>query len=271
MTTLELTGTDLGGPRDAPLLVVGPSLGTGVAALWQQVADVVGDRAWVVGWDLPGHGSSRVPVAAFTVADVAAGVLDLLDRVAPGRLAHLAGDSFGGAVSLELALQAPERVETLTVLCSGARIGTAEAWRERAALVRASGTSAVIAGSAERWFGPRFMDREPALASALLHDLAHVDDEGYALVCEALADFDVVDRLHEVRVPVLAVAGSHDAPTPVESLRTVADGVRRGHLVVLDGVAHLAPVEAPHDVSRLLLEHLDVFPHAGLHPSEGIS
>ena len=49
-------------------------------------------------------------------------------------------------------------------------------------------------------------------------------------------------------MPVLAVAGAYDVPTPVESLRTIADGVTDGRLVVLDDVGHLAPAEAPDQV-----------------------
>ena len=44
---------------------------------------------------------------------------------------------------------------------------------------------------------------------------------------------------------MLAVAGSDDLPTPPECLRRIASGVKDGRLVVLDGVGHLAPAEAP--------------------------
>ena len=75
-------------------------------------------------------------------------------------------------------------------------------------------------------------------------------------MCGALAEFDVRDRLAEIGAPVLAVAGAEDVATPVENLREIAEGVKDGRLVVLDGVAHLAPAEAPSVVARLLREHL---------------
>ncbi len=53
------------------------------------------------------------------------------------------------------------------------------------------------------------------------------------------------DRLAEIGVPVLAVAGAEDVATPTDKLREIADGVKHGRLVELDGVAHLAPAEAP--------------------------
>lgn len=121
--------------------------------------------------------------------------------------------------------------------------------------MRASGTPSLVSASAQRWFAPGFVEREPARSSALLHSLSQADDAGYAAVCGALARFDVRDRLGEVAAPVLAVAGAHDVATPADSLREVADGVQRGRLVVLADVAHLAPVEAPERVAALVREH----------------
>ena len=74
-------------------------------------------------------------------------------------------------------------------------------------------------------------------------------------MCHALSVFDVRDRLAEVAPPLRAIAGAEDTVTPPSRLQEVADQVPDGRLVVLDGVAHLAPVERPRDVARLVLEH----------------
>jgi 3-oxoadipate enol-lactonase/4-carboxymuconolactone decarboxylase len=105
------------------------------------------------------------------------------------------------------------------------------------------------------------MERQPGISAALLDALSHTDPESYAQTCEALAGFDVTDRLHEIVLPVLTVAGSDDGPTPPDSLQRIASGVKNGDLVVLDGVAHLAPAEAPDRVAGLIAEHVGV-PHA---------
>jgi 3-oxoadipate enol-lactonase/4-carboxymuconolactone decarboxylase len=70
-----------------------------------------------------------------------------------------------------------------------------------------------------------------------------------------LATFDVRDRLGEITAPVLAVAGAEDQPAPPEGLALIAEGVRNGRLVVLDGVAHLAPAESPAEVAALIDQH----------------
>lgn len=256
LTATPLADGRLGPVADSPVLLLGPSLGTSASTLWALTALQLQDRFHVVGWDLPGHGHSPTTTEPFTMAELAAAVISLAAELSEHGPVHYAGDSVGGCVGLQVALDAPDLLTSLTVLCSGARIGTADAWHERAQGVRASGTSSMVPGSAERWFSPGFLEREPAIGSALLHALRDADAEGYALTCGALADFDVVDRLPEITLPVLAVAGHHDVATPPESLQTIADGVTDGRLVVLDDVAHLAPAEAPEAVSRLLIDHI---------------
>ena len=114
----------------------------------------------------------------------------------------------------------------------------------------------MVSPSAERWFGPGFLDREPERGSTLLHALQEADDRGYCLVCGVLSDFDVRDRLAEIEAPVLAVAGAADVATPTERLREIAEGVKDGRLVELEGVAHLAPAEVPDVVARLIRQHV---------------
>ncbi len=277
MTALRLAGTQLSAAHGdeglKPLLVLGPSLGTSAASLWSACAGHMADRFHVVAWDLPGHGATHdAATAQFDMADLASAVLTVVDAVQaergePAGPFVFAGDSAGGAVGLQLLLDAPDRVRAAVLLCTSAGFAAMPGWDDRARTVRASGTAAVVELSAKRWFGPGFLDHHPEQGAALLHALQAVDDEGYAQVCEAIARFDVRDRLSEIAVPVLAVAGSDDIATPPAHLEEIAHGVTNGRLVVLDGVAHLAPAEEPSVVAKLLAQHLEQ-PAAA--PSSGV-
>ena len=253
MSIPPLTRTDFGGPDDGPLLLLGPSLGTTAATLWGGVAQRLTEHLHVVGWELPGHGRGA-SAEPFTMAELAAGVLALADDL-DAETFHYAGDSVGGCVGLQLALDAPHRMRSATLLCTGATIGTPEGWYERAATIRADGVEPMLALAAQRWFAAGFMERQPGVAAALLDAFAGTHPESYAQACEALAGFDVTDRLAEIVTPVLAVAGGDDVPTPPELLQRIAAGVKDGRLVVLDGVGHLAPAEAPVRVAALIAEH----------------
>ncbi|GGC86233.1 hypothetical protein GCM10011512_11420 [Tersicoccus solisilvae] len=244
--------------------MLGPSLGTAAQPLWQRTADRLADDLDLIAWDLPGHGTSAPHVEPLTIAELAAGVLELMDRTLPATgngaaPVGYAGVSVGGATGLQLLLAAPDRFSAAAIICSGAKIGDPAAWRERAETVRASGTPVMVTGSAQRWFAPGFLAREAPTATALLSSLQHADRFSYARVCEVLAGFDVRDRLGEIAVPVLAVAGAADEVAPIGLAREIADHVRDGRAVELPGVAHLAPAEDP-DATAALLRDLFLGP-----------
>jgi 3-oxoadipate enol-lactonase len=240
---------------EKPLLVVGPSLGTSTL-VWARAGALLSEDLDVVAWDLPGHGISPAATESFTVADLADAVIELVDSIAPGALFHYAGVSLGGATGLQLGIKHGERLKSLSVQCAGAKLGTPEGWLDRAETVRAQGTPVMIQGSAQRWFGPGFMESQPELCGRLLHSLRDADRFSYAFCCEALAGYDVRDELGSIRVPTQAVAGVEDTVAPPSFAEAIAEGITAGggtaSAVSLEGVAHLAPFEAPAHVADLL-------------------
>lgn len=248
MTVPAIALTEEVGPAGAPLVVLGPSIGTSTI-LWEQVIPLLADRFRVVAWDLPGHGRASAATEPFTVGELADAVAQAVSGSGP---VLYAGDSLGGSVGLELLLRHPELVSAAAIIASGAKIGEPQGWRDRAAQVRAQSTSTLIIGSAQRWFAPGSIEREPELTGRLLHVLQDADDESYALCCDALAEYDVRDRLGEITAPVLAVWGEHDAVTPEASAAEIAGGVRDGRTARIAGASHLPPAEQPAETAALL-------------------
>ncbi|EWT02709.1 3-oxoadipate enol-lactonase [Intrasporangium oryzae NRRL B-24470] len=247
------------GSADGDLLIVGPSLGTAVTPLWDGCAALLDGDVTVVGWDLPGHGRSPAHDEAFSIPDLASAVVT---ATRPVREEHrgrtfVAGVSLGGTVALEVALghAAETGLDAAAVICSGAHIGSPRDWHERAELVRRAGAPVMVEPSARRWFAPGFLERDPATGTALLTSLQHADSRSYARCCEALAAFDVRDRLGTVGCRILAVAGEADNVTPVALAAEVASGTG-GEAVTIPGAAHLAPAERPLEVARVLSRFL---------------
>lgn len=222
------------------------SLGSS-AAMWDAQVPVL-ERAGfdVVSVEHPGHGGAPVEQVA-DVADLAGGVLARMDA----EPFSFVGLSLGGAVGMRLALDAPERIDRLVLLCTSASFAPAEMWRERAALVRAEGLEPVVDTILARWFTPAFADvrrfREMFLAT---------DPEGYARCCDVLVAWDARDELERIEAPTLCVAGAEDPSAPPAELESIASRIPRARLEVVPGARHLANVERPDEVNRLLLEHL---------------
>ncbi|MEO7121739.1 MAG: alpha/beta fold hydrolase [Lacisediminihabitans sp.] len=249
---------------NAPVLVLGPSLGT-TTRLWESAIKLLAGHFDILAVDLPGHGASPAATASFTTGELADGVAAVVALAGAERF-YYAGDSLGGQLALELALRHPDRVVAVSIICSSAKVGQPEAWLERAATVRAQGTPVLVGPSAGRWFAPGFIEKEPELVGAMLIELSDTDDESYALCCEALALCDLRSRLSDITVPVLALWGELDTVIPVEDARAVADTVQNGLGIELSGVAHLAPAEAPERVAVALVDFFGSHPA----PAEGL-
>lgn len=237
------------GPDSAPPLLLGPSLGTSYA-LWDAVAPELSVGHRVIRWDLPGHGGSPADLIGpgATVGDLAELVLALADSLGVERFAH-AGVSLGGAVGLHLAVHHPERVSSLAVVCSSAHFGGARAWRERAARVREEGLARLADSADARWFTPGFT------VPRLVRDHREADPGAYAACCDALAAFDLRDRVAEISAPTLLIAGREDPATPPAHLRELADAVPGSTLTEIPGASHLAPAERPEAVLTALRAH----------------
>ncbi|MGH3627819.1 MAG: alpha/beta fold hydrolase [Sciscionella sp.] len=246
--------TVLDGPGDAPVLVLGPSLGTTLGLFDAQVAALAGTYR-VVRFDLPGHGGSPTPTGPSTIEGMASDVLAALERHRVEKF-HYAGVSIGGAIGLRLAMDHRDRLLSLAVCASSARFADPPSWPARAATVRAEGTATMVASRPGTWYTQSFALAHPAEEARLLDMLRTTTDEGYAGCCEAIGGHDVRERLGEITVPTLAIAGEEDPATPPEMLAEISEGVTDAELVVVPDAAHLLNVERPEVVNPVLAEHL---------------
>jgi 3-oxoadipate enol-lactonase len=244
------------GPPDAPVVVLGPSLGTDVGMFDAQVPALAGDHR-VVRFDLRGHGGSQLVAGPCTVADLAGDVLGLMDDLGIMRFSY-AGVSIGGAIGLELALTVPERVERLAVVASAAQFPDPGSYAERAHRVRAQGTSFLLPSRTGTWFTAAFAAARPDETGRLLAMLRATPAEGYAACCDAIAAFDVRDRLDRIVAPTLVVAGAEDPAVTPDTARLIADLVPDARFVVVPGAAHLPGVENPSAINVALCRHFAV-------------
>ncbi|MCX4984432.1 alpha/beta fold hydrolase [Streptomyces sp. NBC_00572] len=242
----------LDGREDAPVLVLGPSLGTTWHMWDRQIPELT--RDWrVVRFDLPGHGGA--PAEPFTsVAELGDRLLATLDSIGVQRFGY-AGCSLGGAVGLDLALRAPHRVASLALVATSPRFGTADEFRQRGVIVRANGLEPMARTAPEQWFTSMFAGAQPAIVDWAVQMVRTTDPGCYIAACEALAVFDVRDAMDRIAIPALVLVGSEDQVTGPAEARTLVAGIADARLAVVPGASHLAPVEQPAAVTDLLIEH----------------
>ena len=220
---------------------------------WEPQLRGLSDEFRAIAWDMPGYGASA-PVEPLTFAAVADAVARLLDAAGVDR-AHLVGESFGGMHALHTALHHPDRVGRMVLANTSPAFGLdgtdPAAWRAaRMAPLDAGLTPADIAVDVlTAVAGPGLGDEVLAMRAAAF---ARVPSTGLRAAVECLPSHNVLDRLVEIAVPTLVIAGELDPETPVAYARALVDGLPNAELVVLDGIGHLAVSEAPETVNRLV-------------------
>jgi 3-oxoadipate enol-lactonase len=245
---------EISGAGDAPVLLLGGSLGT-TLEMWDGQLPLA-ERLRLIRFDHRGHGRSPAPPAPYEIADLGRDVLSLMDALGIERASYC-GVSIGGMAGMWLGANAPERIERLVLACTSAHLPPASAWRERATAVLEAGSPDVVADAVvERWLTPDFAARHPDVRASLRTMLVATDAAAYAACCGAIERMDLRDQLRRIAAATLVISGSDDAATPREHPRLIAGAIPGARHEVVGPGAHLAAVQQPDAVNRLILEHL---------------
>lgn len=209
------------GAADAPALVLTHSLGTN-ADLWALQVPALSGHFRVIRYDTRGHGLSSQPPGEYTFSTLADDLLGLLDHLGIAK-AHLCGTSMGGMTVMQAALKRPDRVESLILCNTAARIGSVESWTARIAMVNQQGLADLAPTLVTRWVADDFRAREPGRTQALCDMLRRTPDAGYIGNCAALRDGDLRDQVGTVKAPALVISGDSDlAATGEQAAQLVA-------------------------------------------------
>ncbi|MBS0124765.1 alpha/beta fold hydrolase [Thetidibacter halocola] len=258
--TAGLVLREMGQGADRALLL---HCGQGVSGMWKGVARLLADRLTMVAPDLPGHGRSAPFAPGRDVHDQACDAIRPLLRDG----IHVVGHSFGATVALRLALEAPERIATLTVvepvLFAAARgsasFATHQAAEEAFYAPTRSGDLATAAREMNRiWGGGVKWDSLRSEAQALLaRQMPFVAATEPALWhdCHGLM---AAGRLEQLACPVALIRGSETVPVIADIHRGLMARLPCATDHVVAGAGHMLTVTHPEDVARVVAAQLDL-------------
>ena len=232
---------ELAGPHDAPVLVLSHALGTNLT-LWDQQVEALRGSFQIIRFDTRGHGKSAAPRGPYTLSFLASDIVTLLDELGVAR-AHFCGISMGGLIGQYLAVHHPERIASLVLSNTAAKIGNDEKWDRRIQLVAEAGMPAVFEEVLSGWFSAPFRDLHPPIVDSLARALKATAPEGYIGCCQAIRDADLSQHLERIKAPTLVIAGTEDQATPMASAQFLQQNIRGSQLIPLR-CAHLACAEA---------------------------
>jgi len=257
----ELTHVDLGEGDGPPIVFV-----HGLGGNWQNWLECLPRAARerrAIAVDLPGFGNSPMP-EEISISFYAHILDDLLDALGI-ESAVVVGNSMGGFIGAELAINHPARVERL-VLGSAAGISTTtRARRPTTTMFRVSAviSSAALARSRDLVARPRL--RHAILSSVMRHPsrLRHdilleimpgANAPGFVPALDALLDYDFTDRLGRIRCPTLLIWGREDMIVPVADADEYERLIESSRKVIFDETGHVPMLERPQSFNDYLME-----------------
>ena len=226
-------------------------------------------------YDQLGCGKSDLPddASLWKVETFVDEVAAIRERLGLERL-HIFGNSWGGMLAMEYALTRPQGVASMVVASSPSSIPqwVAEANRLRAELPQeiqetlskheeAGTTSDPEYEEAATVFYKRHVCRLDEWPDFVLRSFRFIAEHGVVYntmngpsefhVIGTLKDWDITDRLGEIRIPTLVITGEFDEATPAIN-RTVSSGIPGAESVIYPGASHMAHVEDPEGYMRVL-------------------
>jgi 3-oxoadipate enol-lactonase len=204
-------------------------------------------------YDLPGHGASAVPGAAYGIAELSAQLGEVLAANGIAR-AHVAGISLGGLIAQHFAATRPELTDRLILIDTTPRYTDElrRMWDERAATARAAGVAPMVAALLAIWFSADSIAREDAGVRYVRETLARCPGEGYALACEALKAADLRALAPSIAARTLVVCGDDDIPSFLDAARWLAATIPSAELAWIKGAKHASVLECPDEARRLM-------------------
>ena len=230
--------------------------------MWHAVADDLVAHWQVVLVDPPGQGGSQPLTDMFSFGDCARCVVDILDGLGIDR-AHFVGNSWGGMIGATFAATYPERIGRAVLMNCAAGRASVRQKVQFAMLLRLAQWHGEIGPLLTRsvlkaFLGPTTFRERPDVVAQVRSAMTSVNvaSVSWAVKSVVPARPDQRALLAGITTPVLVVGGAEDVTFPPQEAIAMADAIPNSSIRVLDGVAHLAGLEDPALVSRLVEEFL---------------
>ena len=227
---------------------------------WSRMIPMLASRHRVIVFDNRGVGQTSATNTPYSIRQMAEDAAGLLDAIGLNRV-HVAGHSMGGQIAQELALAQPERVRTLALLATCAKMdergkAVIESWGELPRLVDAA---TGLRLSFPWIYTSRFYATPGAIERAIKDVFSNPfppSPLGIYQQSRAITSCDTSTRLDRIECPTLVVAGNEDILSRLSFSEQLVQGIRGAELVVLEHCGHSLLKESPEPTAAALLDFL---------------
>ena len=218
---------------------------------WSQVFKYIDSGYRILNIDIRGHGKSCKRPFDYSVESFSDDLNEIINALHIHKC-HLVGFSLGGLIAQQFSLDYSSCLLSLVILSSIAGRTEKEKQRviQRAKLLEREGALEHLSSAAERWFTSDFMKNNPEVMEWRRRKSLQNDPVCYSKAYKVLAETDLLNRLHNISVPTIAITGENDAGSPPHMSKSIANTVQNGHYKILPDLKHSILLEAPELVAR---------------------
>jgi 3-oxoadipate enol-lactonase len=245
----------LDGPDKGPVVLLANSLSSNLGMWEPQVPALVEAGFRVLRYDKRGHGRSQVPKGPYTMEQLAADAVCLLD-VLKIRKAHFCGLSIGGMIGQQVGARHGDRLLSLTLCDTNSFVPNKQQWEDRFKAVRGGGMAAVVDTTIDRWFTKPGQARLPKVIADVRKMILSTPVEGFVGCGMAIRDMDNRPLLAQIKAPTLVIVGREDQGTPVEANQYIHEHIAGSTFTILENAAHICNMEQAEAFNASLLAHL---------------
>jgi pimeloyl-ACP methyl ester carboxylesterase len=216
---------------------------------WARQVEFFSRRYKAVAWDARGYGDSDDYEGPLHFEYFSGDVLRVVEHFKAPKL-HLVGLSMGGRIARNVALRAPERVQSLVLISTNPGFDSMSPESvKRFITERRNATPQTLR---------RLLGSKPnhAAYTELLDSVSRIHEVSYQKTLEASVAQDRAAPIEQIRVPTLVVAGEEDTVYPPELAREMAQRIPGAELLMFERTGHLANLEQPERFNQAVLEFL---------------
>jgi 3-oxoadipate enol-lactonase len=244
------------GPKGTTPLLFSNSLGC-TLEMWDAQAAFFAKTRRVIRYDVRGHGESSTPAGTWSIGDLGADVLRIMDALHLHKI-DIAGCSMGGMVGQWLCTNYGHRIGKAVLGNTAAFMGPPTTdWNARIRMAHHQGMAPIAEAMKLRWFTKRFNETHPVEVTRVTNQVLQATPAGYAGCCAAIRDMDQREAIKSITNPVLVVIGQHDPATTPAAGELIAAAIPGARTLRLEA-AHFSNCELPEAYNKGVAAFLDV-------------
>lgn len=215
---------------------------------WESQVKSLAEIANTIAIDLPGHGSSQSP-GRESIADYAQSVMDFINLIDAPKPVIPCGLSMGGAITQQLLIDNADFFPAGILMNTGARLKVMPAIfeaveKDYGSFVKMLCDTAISKKSDFEKLSVKINACTKCRSDVALGDFRACDN------------FDVIEKLGLIEVPVLVLAANHDNITPFKYGTFLERNIKNARLLTIEDAGHLSPIEKPDKVSEAIGDFL---------------